>query len=68
MTLLVGERTGVEAHETEDGLVVAVPVPDDFDPAALSVRVHDGLLEIRVRRQRPWPGRLNGFHPEASGV
>ena len=68
MTSLLSERTQVETHETEDGLLVVVPVPEDFDPAALSLRVHDGLLEIRVRRPEPWPGRMNGFNPEASGV
>ena len=65
MTLLLSE---FEVHETEESLVVELPVPEDFDPALVSMRVHEGVLEIRVPRGQPWPGQLTRFHPEACGV
>jgi hypothetical protein len=68
MTLLLSEPTRPEIHETDESLVVEVPVPDGFDPALVSMRVHEGVLEIRVPLGHPWPGQLARFHPDACGV
>ena len=68
MSALLSDLGSVHVRETAEELVVEVAVPAGGDLAPMSARRVAGVLEIRVPRPPRRHHRVDGFHPEATGV
>ncbi len=68
MNSLLPDLASVHLRETAEQVVVEVAVPAEVRLFSVSSRRVGGVIEIHVPRVVRRQHRIEGFHPEASGV